>query len=198
MIKALEWVLDIRQRYNVEILNMSVAVNNINDKSMERYIKEMLELMWDYGIVVICAAGNNGPADGSISTIGRSRKLIAVGCHDGGYFRNRAESCENYSARGELFSTLRKPDIVAPGTDIVSCNAFIKRSGGRFLESYTTKSGTSMAAPIVSGAAALFLEKYHGFSPNDFRQKLTFTATDLGEQWNRQGWGMINVRGLLL
>jgi serine protease AprX len=58
-------------------------------------------------------------------------------------------------------------------------------------------SGTSMAAPVVSGVAALFFEAFPHLSCNDFKKRLTYTAQDLGEAWNKQGWGMVNAEKLL-
>ena len=54
-----------------------------------------------------------------------------------------------------------------------------------------------MATPIVSGAAALVLQKYPRMSNEEFLRMVALTATDLGEPWNKQGFGMLNVRRLL-
>lgn len=197
MLKGLEWILNVRGRYHVKVLNISVGINNIRDKEKEARLRELMEFLWECGIIVICAAGNNGPESGSISSLGRSRKLITVGCHDGEYYKDMPGSCENYSGRGDLFSPLRKPDIVAPGTNIVSCNAFYRNVRGKIRDGYIVKSGTSMATPIISGTAAIFLEKYPHFKCDDFKKRLTYTATDLGESWNKQGWGMVNVKRLM-
>ena len=59
------------------------------------------------------------------------------------------------------------------------------------------KSGTSMATPVVSGAAALAFQKFPDITNEECKQKLQFTATDLGLPWNRQGWGLLNVERLL-
>ena len=83
---------------------------------------------------------------------------------------------------------LRKPDIVAPGTRILSCNASWRKQNGRILMPYIAKSGTSMATPIVSGAAALALGKYPWLTNEEFVRLLSLTATDLGEPWNKQGF----------
>lgn len=91
----------------------------------------------------------------------------------------------------------RKPDIVAPGTRILSCNAFWQNRNGRIYRPYVAKSGTSMATPVVSGAAALTMAKYPGITNDEFVRLLSLTATDLGEPWNKQGFGMLNVRRLL-
>jgi serine protease AprX len=93
--------------------------------------------------------------------------------------------------------TIRKPDIVAPGTDIVSCNVHFQKSYSKIKNAYLEKSGTSMATPIVSGAIALLLQKYPDLDNETIKQRLHYTAVDLGENWNMQGWGMVNVRRLL-
>ena len=92
---------------------------------------------------------------------------------------------------------MKKPDIVAPGTDIISCNAWIKKAGRFYRNAYIAKSGTSMATPIVSGGLALLLQKYPFYSNEQAKQKLLYTARDLNEPWNKQGWGMIQIDRLL-
>ncbi len=197
MLQGLKWVLENKEQYRIRILNISVGIGEIIRKEKEEALCRKLEELWNSGIVVICAAGNKGPGDGSISSIGRGSKVITVGCHDGKYCSDNPGRCATYSGRGEALSPLRKPDIVAPGTDIMSCNVSCRRNYGSFHHAYVKKSGTSMATPIVSGAAALTLSKYPSMTNEEFKQKLTFTATDLGEAWNMQGWGMVNVRRLL-
>lgn len=197
MLQGLQWILEMREQYHIRILNISVGIGDLQNKEKERAIKTELEKVYGSGIIVICAAGNKGPESGSISSLGTSRHFITVGCHDGNYYRDYPGRCDSYSGRGDALSTLRKPDIVAPGTNIVSCNVFYNRNRGRIQNAYVSKSGTSMATPIVSGVAALALEKNPFLSGEEFRKKLTMTATDLGEEWNKQGWGMVNVKRLL-
>lgn len=197
MLEALQWILEQKDKLRVQVLNISIGIADLKDKAKEEELRKVLERMWECGITVVCSAGNKGPANNSISSVGGIRKVITVGCHDGKHFADNPQRCAVYSGRGEAGVWLRKPDIVAPGTDIVSCNAFYKKSFGFGGNAYLKKSGTSMATPIVSGAAALFFSKFPNQSNVDFRQKLTLTATDLGEAWNVQGWGMINVKRLL-
>lgn len=197
MLQGLRWILEMQEQYHIRILNISVGIGDLQDKEKERAIKDELERVYERGIIVICAAGNKGPKSGTISSLGTSRRFITVGCHDGDYYRGYPGRCDSYSGRGDALSTLRKPDIVAPGTNIVSCNVFYSRNRGRIQNAYVSKSGTSMATPIISGAAALALEKNPSMSGEEFRKKLTATATDMGEVWNKQGWGMVNVKRLL-
>ena len=122
MYKGLLWVLNNRLRYQIRVLNVSLGIGASGDKERMEELVGLLDAAWDQGIVVVCAAGNNGPAEGTISPLGSSRKVITVGCHEGGYFGARRDLCENYSGRGSSDMLYRKPDVVAPGTDIISCN----------------------------------------------------------------------------
>ncbi len=197
MIEGLKWILEIKDKYHIRVLNISVGIGTLNQQEKEEALRKQIEEVWNSGIVVVCAAGNKGPGNGSISSVGGSYKVITVGCHDGKFCRENPNRCETYSGRGDAYSAMRKPDVVAPGTDIVSCNAFYLKRHSRNMSAYIPKSGTSMATPIVSGAAALALQHFPMLTNEELKQKLTFTATDLGEAWNKQGWGMVNAKRLL-
>lgn len=197
MLKGLDWILDVKNQYNIRILNISVGIGDLESWEKERALKNKIEQVWDSGILVVCAAGNKGPGNGTISAVGSSYKVVTVGCHDGSYGRDNPGRCETYSGRGDLAGEVRKPDLVAPGTEVISCNANFRRMNGRIKNAYTAKSGTSMATPIVSGAAALTFRKYPEMTNEECKQKMQLTADDLGIPWNRQGWGMINVGRLL-
>ena len=197
MLEGLQWVIDNRKLYNIRVLNISVGIGNLKEIEKEMALRRKIEEVWESGIIVVCAAGNKGPEEGSISSIGGCNKVITVGCHDGMYCRDKDNRCETYSGRGVLSATIRKPDIVAPGTNIVSCNIHYQRVHGTIKGGYIAKSGTSMATSIVSGGVALLLQKYPDMNNEIVKQKLIYTATDLGEAWNKQGWGMININRLL-
>lgn len=197
MLKGLDWVLRIREQYRIRILNISVGIGTLDEAGKEQQLKEMIERIWDRGVLVICAAGNKGPEPGSISAVGGSNKAVTVGCYDGSYELDSPGRCETYSGRGVEGAACRKPDLVAPGTDIVSCNVHCYRLRGRFRNAYVAKSGTSMATPIVSGAAALAFQKFPWMTNEECKQKLQYTATDLHLPWNQQGWGMVNIGRLL-
>jgi serine protease AprX len=194
MYRGLSWVLQNRERFQIRVLNISVGIGKDSSPERMRELLALLDEVWEQNIAVICAAGNNGPREGSISPLGSSRRVITVGCHEGGYFGKRQDLCENYSGRGSMEWLYRKPDVVAPGTDVVSCNAGWRRNGrGEYRGAYTKKSGTSMATPIVSGAAALYLQKNPYDNNEQVKRKMIYSARDMGDPWNKQGWGMIDV-----
>lgn len=197
MLEGLAWVLSSKEKYDIRILNVSVGIGMLDSAEKESAMRQEIEKLWNAGITVVCAAGNKGPGASSISAVGGSNKVLTVGCHDGEFHKHDPAGCERYSGRGGVFAAVRKPDLVAPGTNIVSCNAACRKERGKYREAYIAKSGTSMATPIVSGAAALALQKFPHMSNEELKQKITITATDLHEPWNKQGWGMVNVRRLL-
>lgn len=197
MVEAILWVLQNIEKYNIRILNISVGVGKMLNNLKEEKLKEKLESAWMKGLLVVCAAGNNGPAQNSLSEIGKSNLLITVGCHDGEFFVEKKNRCAAYCARGSIYDTVRKPDIVAPGTEIVSCNKDWKESRGRYTNAYIAKSGTSMATPIVSGALALLMEKYPTYDNETAKSRLLYSAKDLKEPWYMQGWGMVDITNML-
>lgn len=194
MRRGLLWVMQNRIHYQIRVLNVSLGIGTDGEKERMHELTEILDEMWRQGIVVVCAAGNNGPKEGTISPLGTSRSVITVGCHEGGYFGARSDLCENYSGRGSRNMLYRKPDVVAPGTDIVSCNVRWRGNGRNgYRDAYTRKSGTSMATPIVSGAAALYLQKYPYMNNEQVKRQMIYCARDVGDTWNKQGWGMLNL-----
>ena len=196
MLEGMEWVLKIREEYRIRILNISVGIGTMEEVEKESILRDKVDEIWEKGILVVCAAGNKGPGDGTLSAVGGGRALT-IGCHDGRYALHHPGRCELYSGRGAVGGFFRKPDLVAPGTDIVSCSVNYRKTGHIIRNAYVTKSGTSMATPIVSGAAALAFQKYSEMTNIECKRKLQYTATDLGLPWNRQGWGMLNVEGML-
>lgn len=193
MAAGIEWVLDCRELFQIKILNISVSMGETDHVRMMQYLVSCLEKVWDAGIFVVVAAGNKGPAAGSISPLGASRKVVTVGCHDGNSFHGRQNSCESYSGRGPTCAELKKPDIVAPGTDIMSCSAGFRQTVRGCRDAYIVKNGTSMSTPLVAGAAALCLQKYPEYSNEQLKRRILWSASDLGESWSKQGWGMLNV-----
>ncbi len=197
LLKAVEWILWHHKRNPVHIVNVSMGMGNLQDKNLQNKAIEALEKLWNAGIVVVIAAGNNGPENGTISSLAMSRKVITVGCYEGNTMPYNSVSCEYHSGRGAYGDLLKKPDIVTTGTHIVSCNARIKRGKGKWIHSYVKKTGTSMATPIVTGACALYLQKNSFATNEDVKKNIIYTALDCGEHWTKQGFGQLNVTGLL-
>lgn len=193
--QAVKWILNNQSRYQIRIVNISVGMPVHSRQNEETRLIQGVESLWDAGLVVVVAAGNLGPMEGSITVPGISRKVITVGSsNDQDSVVVGGGRKVNYSGRGPTEECVCKPDVVAPGSRIASCNAkYIIQRG----KPYVVKSGTSMATPVVSGAIADLLSKYPDMSNTEVKLRLRETCSDLGMQQNRQGWGMLNVEALL-
>lgn len=197
LLNGLYWVIEHRVIEKIKIVNISVGINSGKMERNLEEIKVILDTLWDQGVVVVCAAGNLGPSYGSVSPLADGKSVIAVGCHEGGALGYGKNLCERYSGRGRLGGELIKPDLVAPGTNIVSCNNdFIEEKGG-IREGYTVKSGTSMSAPVVTGAIALLLKKYPYLTNEQIRKRLLASTRQVSRDRQLQGYGMIDLRKLL-
>lgn len=192
MVEALRWILRIKDIYHIRVLNISIGTGDGYQKQEYDEIRKLLNEAWYQGIMIVCAAGNKGPVSGSISMLGMNRNIITVGCHEGFESHRFGHPCQLYSGRGEISEIYRKPDIVAPGTEIVSCKAAPYRGKSILNKYYCKKSGTSMATSIVSGCCALFFQRNPLESNEYCKRRLLQTARNLGEAWNKQGYGMVN------
>lgn len=201
VINGLKWVIENKNKYNIKIVNISVGTTK-NKGEEESLLVKGVDEVWDSGIVVVVAAGNNGPRPMSIGAPGISRKVITVGAMDDNVSTEiSGGKKKDYSGRGPTGSCIKKPDVVAPGSNIISCNVINATSNlfgvRRINNPYTIKSGTSMATPIVTGAVALLLSNNRALSPKDVKMKLRERAVDLGYSWTRQGWGLVDIENLL-
>lgn len=153
--------------------------------------------MWWEGLIVVVAAGNYGPAEGSITIPGISKRVITVGAVDDHIFINKNGIIKyNYSGRGVLEDLVFKPDILAPGSYIKSCrNTWNNKNKKTY---YTIKSGTSMATPVVSGAVALLISRYPELTNDEVKFRLCASAYDLNRPLNEQGCGLLNIEALIL
>ena len=142
VLQAFRWILQNRERYRIRIVNISVGTT-YRTRNDQDVLVQGVERLWDEGLVVVAAAGNQGPKSGSVTAPGCSKKIITVGSSD------MLSGKQAISGRGPTFECVCKPDLVAPGVNIVA-----PVPGG----GYRIVTGTSFAAPFVSGAAALLMQ----------------------------------------
>ncbi len=190
VLDAVMWIKENRERYHIKILNISVGMLPGAGVEEQRKLLYAIDELWDAGIMVVAAAGNNGPKENTVTIPGISRKVLTVGSSDDDtYDRGRKVLKTGYSSRGPTACCIVKPEILAPGTGITSCS--------RDKTGYQVKSGTSMAAPVVSGSLALAFEKYPSFTPAEMKLRLYERAYPRSAQLGRSGWGMIHVDHLV-
>ena len=215
VIAALDWTVANKAAYNVRVVNLSVGA-----AVTESYKTDPLTLAAkravDAGIVVVTAAGNLGKnADGqtqygAITAPGNAPWVLTVGAnsHEGTVVRTD-DVVAGYSSRGPTAIDFQaKPDLVAPGTGIVSLSSasstmyYTKPQyllSGSILGSYKpylSLTGTSMAAPVVSGTVALMLQANPSLTPNLVKAILQYTA-QIYPSYNAltQGAGFLNAQG---
>ena len=183
ILAGLKWVEMNHRKYKIRIVNLSAGAGENLEPGKEKMLIEAVEHLWDLGLVVVVSLGNNGPGEGTIAIPGNSRKVITVGAVK----TEKAEkgSC---SGAGPTKECVVKPDVIAPGYQIISCNSQIHGKK----DAYTVKSGSSMATPVVSGAVALLMEKYPRVTNVEVKLRLRETCIHLPGA-GEQGWGMLNV-----
>ncbi len=180
---ALDWIIENHNKWNIKLLNFSMGYLANANPTLQKTLIDKLEQLWDEDVTIVTAAGNNGPQENSITVPGVSRKVITVGSSD-----DFALKSGGFGGRGPTSCCIVKPEILAPGTEIMS----LSNKKGR----YERKSGTSMSAPIVCGALALALEKNPKLKPVELKL-LLYDTVDHIKLENTNVWGILNVDNLI-
>jgi serine protease AprX len=194
VIAAIEEAITLKSTYNIRVINLSLG-RGIFVSYTQDPLCQAVESAWKAGIVVVVAAGNygrvsvNGSAGfGTITAPGNDPYVITVGAmKSNGSSSPSAETLASYSSKGPTtYDHVVKPDLVAPGNDIVSLAApgatlealypaeLVADSNGN--NTYFTLSGTSMATPVVSGSAALLLQQNSALTPDQVKARLMLTT----------------------
>lgn len=202
IMRGLDWIMHHKNELNIRIVNISIGANNFEVYHEGSAFVQKVNALWDAGIVVVAAAGNKGPEPYTISAPGNSRKIITVGSSDFFHVPARNVSARQagqrkqtaHSGTGPTLACIKKPDVVAPGSRIISCSAFQHKTDGK---PYQEKSGTSMSTPVVSGAIALLLSRYPDMTPREVKIRLKNTSTDLHMPHEKQGWGLLDIQSLI-
>ena len=217
VIDALEWIARNHAAYRIKVVNISLGhavLESIHTDPMVQAVERLSRK----GIAVVTAAGNRGlnpasgnPGYGGVGVPCNAPSAICVGSLDtSGDVDPANDRVAISSGRGPTrFDLLAKPDLVAPGVNIVSMaakgsrlfndypNLRVAGSSGR--PEYFMLSGTSMASPVVAGAAALLLQTNQAISANALKVSLQFTARILPEiDVLTQGAGTVNISGALM
>ena len=175
-----------QKEMKIRIVNISIGTLPHKKDPEDELFLFWVERLWDAGLVVVTAAGNKGPKEGSVTIPGNSRKVITVGADE--------ELGKKYSGCGPTGDCIKKPDLAVPGNRIYSCNYLYPV---RSPYAYIPKTGTSMATPVVSGAAALVLQKYPDMCNRELKYRL-WNSCEKGRYYDqRQGHGNLHVEKFL-
>jgi serine protease AprX len=209
VIEAIDWAIEHTDQYRLRVINLSLG-HPVAESWQDDPLCQAVERAYRAGLVVVASAGNLGRLPdgrrvaGGITSPGNSPFAITVGALNthGTAFRSDDEVASYSSTGPTRFDRLIKPDLVAPGTRIRSLLAPDSTLGRAHPELVIDTgrtpqlelSGTSMAAAVVSGAAALVLEAAPATSQSELRRRLQKTASRVGTSGLLQtGAGSLNV-----
>ncbi|GGP66230.1 S8 family peptidase [Saccharothrix coeruleofusca] len=171
---AMQWAVD----QGAQIVNMSFGNTDtpeidLLEEAVDRFSREK-------GVLFVAAAGNGGPSPGTISTPSSAESALSVGAVD------RADDVAGFSGRGPTATGAVKPDVTAPGMEIVAARAGT--------EGHVAMSGTSMATPHVAGVAALLKQRHPDWSGERIKAAIMGSATaGAGFAPFEQGAGRVDV-----
>jgi serine protease AprX len=199
VIAAVDWVVEHRNDpgLNIRVLNLSFGTDGVQSATLDP-LTHAVQNAWRAGIVVVVAGGNAGTTRPSVDNPARDPYVIAVGADDphGTTAVTTDDTVPTFSTRG---SSARRVDLVAPGQSVASLRdpgSVIDTEypaavvDGRFFKG----SGTSGAAAVVSGSAALLLQQRPQLTPDQVKRLLTTTAQPLpGADSAGRGAGLIDV-----
>ncbi|MDQ3488110.1 MAG: S8 family peptidase [Acidobacteriota bacterium] len=215
VIASIDYAIEHRAEFNIRVINLSVA-SGVYESYTTDPLTVAAKRAVDAGIVVVTAAGNHGETvrgavqQGGITSPGNAPWVLTVGATDHRMTPGRGDdTVAGFSSRGPtLFDGAIKPDIVAPGVAIESLadsasTIFALNADARIWGTvdtasapYVSLTGTSMAAPVVTGTVALMLEANSALTPNLIKALLHYTAeTKARAPLTAQGAGMLNARG---
>ncbi|HEY8922002.1 MAG TPA: S8 family serine peptidase, partial [Candidatus Limnocylindria bacterium] len=200
VIAGIDWVVQHRHDngLNIRLINLSFGTD-----SRQSYINDPLafaaEQAWRAGITVVVSAGNDGQAATGLADPAYDPLLLAVGAVDTNNSLLRSD--HTIAAFSDYGSVSRGPDVVAPGVHIASLlvpGSYIDRrygAAGMVGDRFLRGSGTSQAAAVTTGAAALLLQENPGATPDQLKKLLTSSAEDLDNAAvASQGSGEINLK----
>ncbi len=193
IVESLEWVFRHKQEYNIRVVNLS-----LNSTVAQSYhtspLSAAVEILWFNSIVVVVSAGNNGTGSGPaiIYPPANDPFVITVGAtEDMGTPDLGDDNLAVFSAYGITEDGFAKPDLVAPGRNLIAplsaktSTVYTDHPLHRVGDYYFRMSGTSMSAPVVSGAVALLLQDEPNLNPDQVKYRMLATAN--------QGWAGYNA-----
>jgi len=186
VIAAVDWILQNKATYNIRVANFSM-VSDAKSSFLNDPLDAAVERLWFSGVVVVAAVGNYGQPGGVrvLSSPGNDPFVISVGALDtNGTAAPADDFAAPWSTYGHTGDGFAKPELSAPGRWIVAPvpagSTLATGAPDRVVEpGYMWMSGTSLAAPVVSGAAAAVLAAHPDWTPDQVKGALMQSASAL-------------------
>ena len=187
VIAAADWILANKAQYGIRVANFSLH-SSVANSFMYDPLDKAVERLWFNGVVVVAASGNYGSADqpsGVPFAPGSDPFVITVGASDTGKsISTNDDVAAPWSAYGYTLDGFAKPDVAAPGRYMVgpvpvTSTLYSERPDHITDTGFMELSGTSFAAPIVSGIAALVLGRHPEFTPDQVKGAIMVGAKPL-------------------
>ena len=210
VISAIQTAILLKSTYNIRVINLSLGRPVYESYTLDP-LCQAVEAAYQAGIVVVVAAGNDGRDNsagtngyGTITSPANDPYVITVGAMKTMGTPSRADDLiATYSSKGPTaIDHIAKPDLVAPGNQVISLynpgltlaklypgneipRSLYQTTGGTSLSNtYFALSGTSMATPVVSGAAVLMLQQNPALTPDQVKATLMQTASKTFPQYS--------------
>jgi subtilisin family serine protease len=188
IIDGMEWAAE----EGAQVLNLSLGEPGSYTDGTDPASLAVNALTEEYGVLVVAAAGNDGPSAGTVSPPAVADAALAVAAVDDDDVRAPFSSAGPRAGDGAL-----KPDIAGPGVDIVAARAAGTELGEPVGDSYVIASGTSMAAPHVAGAAAVLLSAHPDLTWQEVKSTLMGSAQPGGNPVWEEGSGRVWIPGAI-
>jgi serine protease AprX len=183
----------------VDVLNLSLSSGSPLPYQLDP-LTVALETLWRKGITVVVPAGNDGAdGKGSITSPGTDPVLLTVGgLEENGTSKHRDDSVPAWSSQGPAPQGVAKPDLVAPGSHVVSTAAvgsvvWEGNPSSQVGSAYMLGSGTSFSTAVMSGAAAVLLQGRPTLSPDQVKALATGTAYEIDGKKREAGAGGLDL-----
>jgi serine protease AprX len=183
IMNAVLWAVINKNTYNIRVINLSLQ-SSVQESYRTSPIDAAVEYAWLKGLVVVVAAGNNGP-NSALYAPANDPYVITVGAtDDNGTASNADDTLAGFSSYGVTQDGFSKPDFVAPGKHIITTLAPASSFAFNYPAflvgaQYIQLGGTSISAPSVAGVAALYIESNPTVRPGQLKAVLLTTATAL-------------------
>ncbi|MFX0061947.1 MAG: S8 family serine peptidase [Candidatus Hermodarchaeota archaeon] len=197
-IAAVLAAIDKAVELNLDIISLSLGWDILQQNNP---INLAVNMAVENGVTVVASAGNDGPNYYTVSSPGNAQRAITVGAS------TINKSLNSFSSRGPTLDNRVVPDILAPGSKIISClseNSLVNLayqslspapilSGNLPNSNYVAFSGTSMATPAVAGTIALLKQAYQDATPDALRAAIVESANTINEPELAEGGGILDA-----